>query len=464
MHRDISRGNEDMSTFNEKNIENILESFYDGIWITNGAGVVLYTNKAWERISGVTREEVIGKTTQELLDKKLFSHSVTFSVLEKRQRVTMMGFTYRTGKHTLTTGTPIFDDQGNIAYVVNNVRDITDLTNMKKELENKEELIAQQQNELALLRSLQLNSPFGVVISSRQMKKVMEMSVHVGKFDCTVLIQGESGVGKEIIAQTIVQSSERKEGPFIKINCGAIPETLLESELFGYEKGAFTGADPKGKTGMFEMANKGTILLDEVGEIPISLQVKLLRVLQEKEIIRVGGTKPIKLNIRIIAATNQNLEEMVREGTFREDLYYRINVVSIIIPPLRKRPDDIPALTKHFLHKFNKKYNLNKSISPQLQDLLLTYPWPGNVRELQNLIENLVILTQDDVITPEHLPAKFLEHRNNVTPNLVEINKILPLKEAVNILETNLIKEAMQRFGTTRRAASILKVDQSTLP
>lgn len=185
--------------------------------------------------------------------------------------------------------------------------------------------------------------------------------------------------------------------------------------------------------------------------------------LQEKEIIRVGGTKPIKLNIRIIAATNQNLEEMVREGTFREDLYYRINVVSIIIPPLRKRPDDIPALTKHFLHKFNKKYNLNKSISPQLQDLLLTYPWPGNVRELQNLIENLVILTQDDVITPEHLPAKFLEHRNNVTPNLVEINKILPLKEAVNILETNLIKEAMQRFGTTRRAASILKVDQSTL-
>jgi transcriptional regulator with PAS, ATPase and Fis domain len=344
------------------------------------------------------------------------------------------------------------------------VRDITDLTNMKKELENKEELIAQQQNELALLRSLQLNSPFGVVISSRQMKKVMEMSVHVGKFDCTVLIQGESGVGKEIIAQTIVQSSERKEGPFIKINCGAIPETLLESELFGYEKGAFTGADPKGKTGMFEMANKGTILLDEVGEIPISLQVKLLRVLQEKEIIRVGGTKPIKLNIRIIAATNQNLEEMVREGTFREDLYYRINVVSIIIPPLRKRPDDIPALTKHFLHKFNKKYNLNKSISPQLQDLLLTYPWPGNVRELQNLIENLVILTQDDVITPEHLPAKFLEHRNNVTPNLVEINKILPLKEAVNILETNLIKEAMQRFGTTRRAASILKVDQSTLP
>jgi transcriptional regulator with PAS, ATPase and Fis domain len=299
--------------------------------------------------------------------------------------------------------------------------------------------------------------------TSRQMKKVMEMSVHVGKFDCTVLIQGESGVGKEIIAQTIVQSSERKEGPFIKINCGAIPETLLESELFGYEKGAFTGADPKGKTGMFEMANKGTILLDEVGEIPISLQVKLLRVLQEKEIIRVGGTKPIKLNIRIIAATNQNLEEMVREGTFREDLYYRINVVSIIIPPLRKRPDDIPALTKHFLHKFNKKYNLNKSISPQLQDLLLTYPWPGNVRELQNLIENLVILTQDDVITPEHLPAKFLEHRNNVTPNLVEINKILPLKEAVNILETNLIKEAMQRFGTTRRAASILKVDQSTL-
>ncbi|NMA13751.1 MAG: sigma 54-interacting transcriptional regulator, partial [Clostridia bacterium] len=293
--------------------EAILESSYDGIWITDGKGYVVYTNEAWERITGISREEVIGKATEELLEKKLFSDSVTLSVLDNKKRVTMMLYNYKTNKQTLTTGNPIFDKDGNIEYIVNNVRDITDLTTLKEKLEKKDQLIDLQNTELSHLRT-KLSLHNDLVFTSHEMNQIIDLAVRVASFDCTVLVQGESGVGKGIITKAIVKNSTRKDGPFVKIDCGAIPANLLESELFGYEKGAFTGADSKGKKGMFELANKGTVFLDEIGELPLSLQVKLLHAIQEKEIKRVGGTNPIPLDIRIIAATNKNLEEMVSKG------------------------------------------------------------------------------------------------------------------------------------------------------
>ncbi|MBO8169537.1 MAG: sigma 54-interacting transcriptional regulator [Thermoanaerobacteraceae bacterium] len=445
----------------KKELDSFIESSYDGIWITDGEGYTLHINSAYERITGIRREEVVGRPIQELVDKGYFSDSVTLHVLTRKERVTIMQDIYRTGKRVLITGNPIFDDEGNINRVVINVRDITELLSLKEQLEAKDKLTTRYKNELAHLRSQQTKLD-NVVIKSAPMRHVFDIAVRVGKVDTTVLILGESGVGKELVAQAIVAASDRAKEPFIKVNCGAIPENLMESELFGYEKGAFTGADRKGKMGLFELAHKGTIFLDEVAEIPLNLQAKLLRVIQEQEIMRVGGTKPVKLDVRIIAATNWNLEEMVKKGKFREDLFYRLHVVPITVPPLRERPDDIPALVNHFLQRFNEKYQMNKAISPEILDILMAYHWPGNVRELQNLIERLVVLTQDRVITPEHLPVQFRRGEETLKP-YIEIKGIIPLKEAVRRVEEELLTRAMKKYGTTRRAAVALGVDQSTI-
>lgn len=447
-------------------MEQILESSYDGIWITDGQGCILYMNSANEKISGIKREDVLGKHTQELLDKKLFSKSAVLQVLKSQKRVTMMGYNYNTKKYALITGNPIFDENGDVKYVVNNVRDITELENMSKRLKNKQNIINQQRREIEQLKLLNNNEnneeKYGVIASSPKMRRVFELSKRVGKFDSTVLILGESGAGKEVVAESIVRASERSEAPFIKVNCGAIPENLLESEFFGYEKGAFTGANQKGKIGLFEMANGGTIFLDEIAELPLNLQVKILRVLQEKNLTRVGGTRPIDLDVRIIAATNKNIEEMVSKEMFREDLFYRLNVVTITVPPLRERREDIPALINLFLTRFNDKYKLNKVIAPEVIDVFVEYPWPGNVRELVNVIENIVVLSQEQEITTQHIPTKIF-NRLAAEKNIIKVDGILPLKEAVGLVEEELIKKALKKYGTTRKAASVLKVDQSTI-
>jgi len=442
-------------------LEEILESFYDGVWIADGKGTILYVNNSWEQIHGMKREEIVGMSVREL-PGRINSISPTLSVLEKKQKVTRMMYYAKADKYILITSNPIFDENGNIAYVVNNVRDITELSKLKQHLESKNHLIIMQKKELSLLHSMQIKDQLGVVMSNPIIQEIFNKAVWMGSFDSTVLIQGESGTGKEIIAKAIFLSSDKKDSPFIKVNCGAIPEQLMESELFGYEKGAFTGANNKGKPGMFELADNGTLFLDEVAEIPLSLQAKLLRVLQEKEIMRIGGTKPIKLNVRIIAATNKELDAMVKKGTFREDLYYRLNVVTFNIPPLRERPEDIPDLANSFLAKFGEKYGLKKVISHQVIDVFLKYNWPGNIRELENLIENLVILNPNDIITPGDLPAKFCSENTSNT-QLIDIDEIAPIKDAVSAVEINLIKKALTKYGSARKAAVALKIDQSTL-
>lgn len=443
-------------------IFNIFESFYDGIWITDSNGDVLYTNYANEKVSGFTKEQVVGKNINDLIKEKWFSNSVTVEVLKYKKRTTMMCYNYVTHKQVIVTGNPIFYKDGRLKYVCNNIRDITELINKKKELEENQKFIHRQNDELKLLRSLQFNNK-DYIVNSDKMKKAFDLACRVAKFDSTVLILGESGCGKEGIAETIVKFSSRKDNPFIKINCGAIPENLLESELFGYEKGAFTGANQKGKPGKFEIAQHGNIFLDEIGELPLNLQVKLLRVIQDKEVIRIGGNTPIPLDIRIIAATNKNLLDMVDKGTFREDLFYRLNVVAIEVPPLRERKSDIPILLKYFLDKFNNKYSLHKTFSQEVIKVLENYNWPGNVRELENFVESVLIVSQEDIITKEDLHPEFTKRglKNSISP--IQVNSLMPLKEAQELLERKLIKRAMEKYGSTRKAAEFLQVDQSTI-
>ncbi|KYH34400.1 L-erythro-3,5-diaminohexanoate dehydrogenase [Clostridium tepidiprofundi DSM 19306] len=301
------------------------------------------------------------------------------------------------------------------------------------------------------------------VFESYEIKKVLHTAFKVANYNCTVLITGESGVGKEIIATAIHKSSDRNYKPSIKINCGSIPKNLLEAELFGYEKGAFTGADKKGKIGFFEIADKGTLFLDEIGELPLDLQVKLLRAIQEKEIYRVGGITPIHIDVRIIAATNRNLYDMVKEGKFREDLYYRLNVFPIEIPPLRNRKEDIIPLTKHFINKYNKKFNLNKSIDKVALEYLTEYSWPGNIRELENVIQRLLISTDNNIITIVDI-TKYLhdEYIPLVEHTSFEIDN-RSLQEILDEKEYEILKIAKEKYKTTRQIAKALKMSQTTL-
>jgi transcriptional regulator with PAS, ATPase and Fis domain len=288
----------------------------------------------------------------------------------------------------------------------------------------------------------------------------MEIVARVASFDVSVLITGESGVGKEVIANAIHQQSQRSKGPLIKVNSGAIPETLLESELFGYDHGAFTGARKQGKPGMFELANEGTLFLDEIGDIPYSLQGKLLRALQDREIMRIGGVKPTPVDVRIVAATNKNLEEMVKKGTFRDDLYYRLNVVAIDIPPLRERKEDIPMFVLHFLEKMNKKHQHNKHISPEVIDALMLYSWPGNVRELENVVERMIIMTEGDEITMKHLPIQIKSH---IAPEAMSVIGDSSFKTTIEQTEKQLLKQALQNHKSTREIAKVMKINQSTV-
>jgi len=320
-------------------------------------------------------------------------------------------------------------------------------------------LVAKPNLENNILKDINLEE---YVFNSFEMQKVLDNAFKVANYDCNVLITGESGVGKEILATVIHKCSDRNYLPSIKINCGSIPKNLLESELFGYEKGSFTGADKNGKLGFFELANGGTLFLDEVGELPLDLQVKLLRAIQEKEIYRVGGVKPIHIDVRIIAATNKNLKMLVEQGLFREDLYYRLNVFPIQIPPLRERTSDIIPLTKHFIKKYNQKFKLNKTFDQSSLDYILDYEWPGNIRELENMIQRLLISVDNNVITILDV-AKNLQgvNQSQYKPSIDIDNR--SLDEILEEKEYEILKLAKEKYKTTRKIAAALKLSQPTL-
>ena len=443
-----------------KELETILESSYDGIITTDRKGKIIRANKAHERITGVAAATIQNTTMTDLVKKGVYSQSVVDAVIEQNGAVTLTGLT-PDHRQLLITGNPVQDTKGRITRVVINTRDMSDLNKLKNQLEQTIALSERYHEELTQLRS-RLIDQSGLVVKSIKMKQIVDVALRLAQVNSTVLLMGESGVGKEMVAKAIHKNSKRNKGPFITINCGAIPENLIESEMFGYEKGAFTGANREGKPGMFELADNGTLLLDEIGDLPLHFQVKLLRALQEREITRIGGAKPVPVNVRIIAATNRRLEELVQDGRFREDLYFRLNVVPIIIPPLRERKDDIIPLIYTFKKHFEKVYDIEKDFSPQVFKDLVEYQWPGNVREIKNVVERLLVTSTDPVIKSVDVPLN-ITLPQRIEPYQVTVQGLLPLKTAQLELEHQLISTAMKELGSTYKAAKALQVDQSTI-
>lgn len=454
---ELSRELKYVKELNEE-LDAIIESSYDGLYITDGNGKTLCLNKAFEMITGINGREFLGRNVHDIAREGIVSESVSSLALARKETVTIIQET-RSGKTTLATGSPVFDKNGNIFRVVCNVRDITELNMLKQKLEQVQGLSQHYESQLKTLRIY--SGTDKIISKSSEMRKLLETVVRLAEVDSTILINGESGTGKELIAETIHNYSTRAQKPFVKVNCGAIPENLLESELFGYDYGAFTGAKKEGKAGYFELAHEGTLFLDEIGDLPFNLQVKMLRVLQSKEINRVGGRQAQKVDVRILAATNRNLLEMVQKKEFREDLYYRLNVIPILIPPIRERKEDIPVLIMHFIALFNRKYKLNKRISPDVVDILMAYDWPGNVRELENLIERLVVISSSDIISRDELPVHLVSAVLD-SPR-VSVSAIVPLKEAVESVEKQLLEKAFAQYRTTRQIAKKLEVNASTV-
>lgn len=457
----ISKELEYVKSLNRE-LDAIFEASFDGLYITDGQGKTLRINKAIKRMTGLGEKELLHKTMNELVENGTLSRSATLIVLEKKKPVTTT-LTTITGKTLLVSAVPVFDETGEIVRVVTNVRDISELNKLKQKIEQLEGLKKHYESQVN-----QLKTRFSgqLVFKSKVMEDIIYQAAKIAEVDTTVLITGESGTGKEVIAEIIQKNSSRRDKPFVKLNCAALPENLIESELFGYEAGAFTGAKKEGKPGMFELADGGTLLLDEIGELPLHLQVKLLRALQQQEIFRVGGTKPVKVDVRIIAVTNRDLERQVRTGEFRKDLYYRINVVPIHVPPLRERREDIPLLVKHFLDMFNQRYNMNKKMAGEVVEILSRYYWPGNIRQLENLIERLVITSNNDLIGTGDLPAYiWLSPEKGETEDeaAVVVNRIVPLKQAVEITEKKLLEKVWDLYNSCQQAAEVLKVDPSTV-
>ncbi|MCR2033449.1 sigma-54 interaction domain-containing protein [Anaerofustis stercorihominis] len=439
-------------------LDAIIENSFDGIYITDGNANTIKANKSYEMITGLKKEEVIGKNMLDLVKNNVISVSGSLLAMQKKKPITLQQ-EFKTGKKALITSSPVIDDNGDIIMVVTNVRDLTEIYNLKEEIGRKQIIDTNREHKLSPIN----NNPTivdDIICVDKKSIEALNIADKVAGLDATVMLLGDTGVGKELFANHIYKNSNRKDKPFIKINCGAISPNLVESELFGYEKGAFTGANKNGKAGLFEVADKGTIFLDEIGELPLNMQVKLLRVLQEQEIERIGGTKPIKIDVRIIAATNADMEDMVDKKLFRKDLYYRLMVFPIYIPSLRERKEDIIPLTNLFINNFNDKYGFNKKFSESALEKLKNYDWPGNIRELRNIVERGLIICSKEKVNAKDLPLN-ISPKSNPFEN-IELNETKDLKKLVESIELKYINEAYKKYKNVRDAAASLNMDPST--
>ena len=444
-------------------ISTILDAALDDVLITDGMGNVIVVSPKFEKMYGVSKENVIGQNVFELEKQGIFKPSITKLVIEKGHKVTMLQEN-KEGRKIIVSAVPVKSRKGEIEKVISFSRDITDLMNLQEQFKALERKVEIYEEKLNVWES---RDPKSVLFigKSKMVQNVIDMVNKVSKFDANVLITGESGVGKTLFARMLHENSGRKNGEMVEVNCGAIPENLLESELFGYEQGSFTGADEGGKIGLIELANNGTLLLDEIGEIPLNLQVKLLKVTQDKTITRVGGTKSIPINFRLISATNQDLQKRISENLFREDLYYRLNVIHVHVPSLKERREDIFPLAVYFLEKFNTKYNLNKMLSSGLVDKLVSYDWPGNIRELENLIERILLTSNADLIDESILPSYFKNRQESESSQTQEANfnhEQGLLNSALDELEHKMVVSAYKKHKTTVGVAKELGISQPT--
>lgn len=463
---ELERTTRKMFTYQElsRELDVIISSSDDGLWVCDGNGTILRINNASERINGVRAADVIGRNINELVDEAYIDRSVTLKVLKSRKRENIIQRT-RSGRMLMLTGNPVFDPAGELIRVVVNERDITEIDALRKKLEAQLEKNDQIQRRMQEMQITELVSG-QIIARSPNMVKALRQAMKVSQVDSTVLILGESGTGKGVVAGLIHKYSNRADKPLIQVNCGAIPETLVESELFGYEKGAFTGAAQKGKPGFFELADDGILFLDEIAELPLASQVKLLRFLEDGKVTRVGGTVARAMNVRIFCATHRNLEKMVEERRFRLDLFYRLNVIPISIPPLRERDACKLVLIQHYINHFNARLKNTPPprLSRQVLDILLSYHYPGNVRELMNICERLVVMSESPQINMEDLPAAIIDHLpSQAACGIDALDKGETLPHMMATIERRVIRQALQKYGTQAKTATALGVNQSTI-
>jgi len=442
-------------------LETIVENIIDGIVLVNRQGYITRINKAYQEFLDVKAEDIVGKHVTEVIENTRMHIVAETGKAEIGHRQKILG------REMIVMRIPIFKNGQSVGAVGKVMfRDISELRSLASKLNVMEDQLAFFKKELQRIQGARytFNSIIG---SSEPMKKAVELAKQGALSNSTVLICGESGTGKELFAQAIHNFSLRRFGPFIRVNCAAIPNNLFESELFGYEQGAFTGASKEGKPGKFELANGGTIFLDEIAELPIEMQVKLLRVLQEKEVERVGGTKIIPLNIRVIAASNKPLEVLLGHEKFRKDLYYRLNVIRIELPPLRDIKEDIPLLSRQLQLQLNNEMGtLVSEIDEQVIQVLCRYHWPGNVRELRNVLERSINVCKVGLLTKRHLPLYLLEPQEELMQELVygTAESVIPLKMLIDITEKAAIIRSLELTGNNRRqAAKLLGIHRSAL-
>ncbi|HHS9431450.1 TPA: sigma-54 interaction domain-containing protein, partial [Clostridioides difficile] len=383
--------------------QKILEASHDEICVSDDKGIIIYCNKAFEENYGLKKEDILGKNVSFLEDSGYSTKSPIPIVLKTKTKFSLEQDT-QTGKKLIITATPIFDENGHLEFTVENCRDITELNNIKNKLEDTKKQVKKYKSEVETLYRTALRIEDTVIMDGIVMRPIINTVNHVSKTDVSVLLLGESGTGKSSLARYIHHNSNRSNGPFITINCATISPQLLESELFGYTSGAFTGASTKGKVGLVELANGGTLFLDEIGDIPQNLQAKFLQLIQDRTFTPVGSLKNKKVDIRIISATNVDLVSKVKEKKFREDLYYRLNVIEIKLPPLRERRDNLVEIIKYYFNRYSSDFNLNKTISKEAMDAIANYRFPGNIRELQNIIQKILLTCTDNHITIDDLP------------------------------------------------------------
>jgi len=438
-------------------LQKILDNSYDEIFVIDKDQTILYVNPVCQVNYGLTQEEVMGMKAYELIEQGYCFPPVAPEVIKKKKSLTIEQTTI-VGKKLICTATPVFNEQGEIELIVENSRDVTQIELIKQDLEDANELVKRYKEEVKELRKDQIQ-PLGIIAHSKEMRRILDLSRHVAPTDTSILITGESGTGKGVMSKFIHKESQRNEDPFITINCAAIPESLLESELFGYRRGAFTGARKEGKLGLVELAHEGTLFFDEIAELPLHLQSKILEVIQEHRFIPVGGEAEKHVDVRIIAATNRDIKAMVAKNTFREDLYYRLCVVGIEMPPVRKRKEDLMPLVYLFLNRFDKKYNAHHVIAKETLEILMRYGWPGNVREVEHLMERLVVTVPEKTIVPDHLPTDMYTAAPSKMDNFLE--DMMPLDEAVEEITKELIIKTYQSLQSSYKVAEKLCISQS---
>ncbi|NHZ47396.1 sigma-54 interaction domain-containing protein [Nitratidesulfovibrio liaohensis] len=445
-----------------KNFRNIIDIFSDGIYISDRDGTTLLVNRMYEKLTGLRQDELRGRNVNALVEEGIFDRILNPEIVRSKRPSTSVQ-NVRGEKKIILRGYPVLDESGEVCLVVTFARDITMITQFRDQIAQQKQLIDEFHERLESMIQTGV-SPAQPIFRSEAMLSLVARLQRVAGTDATLLLLGETGVGKDVLARLAHEHSPRSEHMFLKIDCGSIAPNLIESELFGYMAGAFSGANAKGKAGYFEMAEGGTVFLDEIGELPLPMQTKLLRVLQDQEVTRVGATQPRKVDVRIIAATNRDLGDDVRTGKFRSDLFYRLSVAVLQIPPLRERREDIAPLARHFLERYASKYRRSMEIAESALEALENYSWPGNVREMQNFIQGMVVTGDRPTITCSDLPPHMAEEcRPGLAYTMPEMLEPRALRDIMDEIAREILERAITRHGSVNKVARLFKVSRTTI-